>query len=635
MNKITGEAIVSCYVAAAALLQMLLLLILSERLRQGKSYSMRIFFRLGLLVTVLCVTGFVYNAMYRQPAPWCHTAALIGKTLRECTVPVIVVLWLRYVYCKLYGEADRFSNRRRLVFLPLAVILVLLIVNLFTGIVFTYTPENKMAARPLLYIIFAVEFIYFASSAALVRYYDRKMMKVRFLRVSPMIVSVVLGSSTQFFAPYDIGVLGYVMGITLLYFSMISEIHFADEESGLYNKGYLAYLFDMAVSGKSDVRSALILNVDGNLPACFELLRGALHQNGDVVRLEEKKLMMFSKSDSRSVMQYLSSMVEEETDKFNAEHPDEPIRMTVRCRMRMGNEDAFSFLRAVVEEKEAGDTMRGVVSMMSELDRLDKELKLAADIQVNMLPMVFPAFPDRTEFDLFASMTPAKEVGGDFYDFFLIDRDHLALVIADVSGKGIPAALFMMVAKTLIKNQLLGGCDPAQALERVNLQLCERTSSTMFVTVWAAVLELSTGRGLSCNAGHENPCIRSAGGDFGTLRYRHDMCIGAISKSKYHVREFHMDPGDCLFVYTDGIKEAVNGAGEMFGEERLLETLNRCADAAPEEMIRNVRGAVDRFSDGAPQSDDITMLCMKYLRRAVTPAAGRDAEGDAVSAGPV
>ena len=256
--------------------------------------------------------------------------------------------------------------------------------------------------------------------------------------------------------------------------------------------------------------------------------------------------------------------------------------------------------------------MLGVVSMISELDRLDEELKLAGDIQLNMLPMNFPAFPDRTEFDLYASMTPAKEVGGDFYDFFLVDRDHLALVIADVSGKGIPASLFMMVSKTLIKNQLMSGCDPAEALKKVNLQLCERNSSMMFVTVWLAVLELSTGKGMACNAGHEDPCLRRAGKDFELLKYKHGMFAGVMETARYQNREFELHPGDCIFVYTDGVPEANNAFNDMFGTERMIATLNEDPDASPEDLIRHTHNAVDVFAGGADQFDDITMLCLKY-----------------------
>ena len=251
------------------------------------------------------------------------------------------------------------------------------------------------------------------------------------------------------------------------------------------------------------------------------------------------------------------------------------------------------------------------IEMRKEQERIADELDMAREIQARSLPQTFPAFPDRTEFDLFASMTPAKEVGGDFYDFFMTDSDHLALVIADVSGKGIPAALFMMTSKTLIRNELMTGCDPATALKRVNLQLCERNYSSMFVTVWLAVLEISTGKGLACNAGHEHPGIRRVGGEFELLRYPHSMFVGGLKRAKYHNREFELRSGDCVFVYTDGVPEAANAAEDMFGEERLVEALNQNVDASPEELVQIVQETVNGFAGDAPQFDDITMLCCR------------------------
>ena len=185
-------------------------------------------------------------------------------------------------------------------------------------------------------------------------------------------------------------------------------------------------------------------------------------------------------------------------------------------------------------------------------------------------------------------------------------------MIADVSGKGIPAALFMMKAKSLIKNQLMAGCDPAKALEQVNAQLYDGNTSMMFVTVWLAVLELSTGKGTACNAGHENPCLRRCGKSFETLKYSHDRFVGPFRSMQYHNRDFALYPGDCVFVYTDGVPEAANEAYERFGEKQMREVLNRDPEAGPEELIRRVHDAVDRFADSAEQFDDITMLCLEY-----------------------
>lgn len=612
MKLIVGYALVSCYIDAAAILLMILLLLLSERLRRRNSASLRFFTALSWQVLFTCVMCFVFNAMYGQTAPWSQNAALISRTLWDYSVLAVDYWWLAYVDAKLYGKRELTTYQRILRILPLIVFLVLLVINLFTGIVFSIAEDNSIQPKPLFYLMTLTMLLYFCASAMLVWYFDRKSKKIRFLHIGPMIISVVAALIPQYMTPFGTGILGFVIGITLLYFSMVDEFSFLDEESELYNTRFLAFIFDNTLARKIDAHSALILEADGNLPASFEILRDILHKDGDVIRLEKNKFLMFSGTDSRSELQLLSTHVEEAVQKHNKEHPLEKARITVNCRLRREDEDVLEFLRSVVEEKDAGDPVRGVVSMISELDRLDKELTLAADIQASILPMNFPPFPERTEFDLYASMTPAKEVGGDFYDFYLIDNDHLGLVIADVSGKGVPAALFMMVSKTLIKNQLMSGSDPATALERVNLQLCERNSASMFVTVWAAVLEISTGKGVACNAGHENPGLRRAGGEFELLKYKHGMFAGISKKAKYQNREFELHPGDSIFVYTDGVPEANNALEEMYGEERLITALNQNPELSPEELIHQVHDSVDQFAEGTDQFDDITMLCLKY-----------------------
>ena len=203
-------------------------------------------------------------------------------------------------------------------------------------------------------------------------------------------------------------------------------------------------------------------------------------------------------------------------------------------------------------------------------------------------------------------------MGGDFYDFFFIDSDHLALVIADVSGKGIPAAMFMMTSKSLIRNELVTGRDPAEALANVNLQLCENNDAKMFVTAWVAVLELSTGKGLACNAGHEHPALRRAGKDFELIKYKHGIMVGVSQKARYQNREFELHPGDSIFVYTDGVPEAQAGNKEMFGTERLVTALNGCRDCRPDEILRSVECAVNVFVGDAEQFDDLTMMCLEY-----------------------
>ena len=253
------------------------------------------------------------------------------------------------------------------------------------------------------------------------------------------------------------------------------------------------------------------------------------------------------------------------------------------------------------------------VSQGREKAASDRDLKTASAIQTHILPNIFPAFPEREEFDIYATMDTAKEVGGDFYDFFLVDDDHLAMVMADVSGKGVPAALFMMISRTLIKNEMLKGSDPEEVLFNVNNRLLDGNTTEMFVTVWLALIEISTGKGIAVNAGHEHPVIRRAGGEYELVKYKHSPAVSTIENIKFRQHDFQLEPGDSIFVYTDGVTEAINREKEFFGEERLLQALNEHSDAAPDKILENVRKAIDSFVLDAEQFDDITMMCMKKI----------------------
>ena len=253
-----------------------------------------------------------------------------------------------------------------------------------------------------------------------------------------------------------------------------------------------------------------------------------------------------------------------------------------------------------------------LTAVTAEKERIGAELNVATQIQADMLPRIFPPFPDRNEFDLYATMTPAKEVGGDFYDFFLVDEDHLGLVMADVSGKGVPAALFMVIAKTLIKNRAQMGGGPAEILRYVNEQLCEGNEAELFVTVWLAIVELSTGRGPAANAGHEHPVIRRADGSWELSIYRHSPAVATMEGIRFREHSFELHPGDALFVYTDGVAEATDASNELFGTDRMLAALNREPDAEPRRLLENVKEELDAFVGSAPQFDDITMLSMIY-----------------------
>lgn len=254
-------------------------------------------------------------------------------------------------------------------------------------------------------------------------------------------------------------------------------------------------------------------------------------------------------------------------------------------------------------EKQAADS--------SARQRIETELNVATQIQADMLPSIFPAFPERPEFDIYASMTPAKEVGGDFYDFFLVDDDHLAMVIADVSGKGVPAALFMVIAKTLLKNAVQTGLSPKNALEKVNNQLCENNEAEMFVTVWLGVYQISTGKLIAANAGHEYPAIRRANGQFELFTDRHGFVVAGMENARYREYELVIGVGDTLFVYTDGVTEATNGANTLYGTDRMLAALNQDCSLGPEGLLHQVKADIDCFVGTAPQFDDITMLSLQ------------------------
>ncbi len=265
--------------------------------------------------------------------------------------------------------------------------------------------------------------------------------------------------------------------------------------------------------------------------------------------------------------------------------------------------------------------MQKVVQVTAEKERIGAELSLATNIQASMPPHIFPAFPTRNEFDIYASMDPAKEVGGDFYDYFLIDDNHLGLVIADVSGKGVPAALFMMASKIILQSVAVLGHSPAEILRRTNEAVCSNNEAEMFVTVWLGILDLTTGKLVAANAGHEFPAIRQPGGPFELYKDKHGFVIGGMTGVRYKEYEIQLQPGSKLFVYTDGVAEATNAEKELFGTDRMIDALNRDPDASPQDLLRNVRAEVDGFVKDAEQFDDLTMLCVEYRGPGANPQA--------------
>lgn len=244
--------------------------------------------------------------------------------------------------------------------------------------------------------------------------------------------------------------------------------------------------------------------------------------------------------------------------------------------------------------------------------RIDRELEFARSIQHSAIPSVFPPYPGHSEFDIYATMDTAKEVGGDFYDFYFVGENRLGFLIADVSGKGIPAAMFMMTAKTIIKGYAESGKPVDEVFTTANEKLCESNDAGMFVTAWMGVLDTVTGKVEFANAGHNPPLVRHAGGGFEYLRSKPCFILAGMDGIKYRKNEFTLAPGDEIYLYTDGVTEATDSENNLYGEERLLALLNSMGDLPGEEICRAVKADIDAFVGDAPQFDDITMLYLKY-----------------------
>ena len=315
---------------------------------------------------------------------------------------------------------------------------------------------------------------------------------------------------------------------------------------------------------------------------------------------------------NRSVVQPLQ-MLSKATDEFADPDVEYTRENVINLPIKTKNEIGDLYQKTRNMQLRLVDYMDNLTRVTTEKEHISTELNVANRIQADMLPRIFPPFPDRTEFDIYAIMHPAKEVGGDFYDFFLVDDDHLAMVVADVSGKGVPAALFMVITKTLIKNRAQMGDSPSEVLFNVNNQLCEGNDEEFFVTVWLGILEISTGNGWAVNAGHEHPVIRRGNGSFDLVVYKHSPAVGVMSGIPFRQHEFHLDPGDALFVYTDGVPEATNAKSELFGNERMLQVLNAHTEEEPENLLPIMHREINAFVGEAPQFDDITMLMLEYI----------------------
>lgn len=304
-------------------------------------------------------------------------------------------------------------------------------------------------------------------------------------------------------------------------------------------------------------------------------------------------------------------MVADEAKRFADTNTPSDILSAIKKKHEIG------FLAQTVSKMETDivEYTKNLTAITVEKERVNTELSIAARIQANMLPSVFPAFPEHKEIDIYAIMNPAKEVGGDFYDFFMVDEHHLAIVMADVSGKGVPAALFMVIGKTLIKDHTQPGKDLGEVFTEVNDLLCESNSEGLFITAFEGVLNLVNGEFLFVNAGHEIPFICKKDAAFESYKIHPGFVLAGMEGMKYQCGSLQMEVGDKLYQYTDGVTEATNKDNELYGMNRLKEILVNNSALPPAELLTKVKEDVDKFVGEAPQFDDITMLCLEYKAR--------------------
>ena len=395
----------------------------------------------------------------------------------------------------------------------------------------------------------------------------------------------------------------------------------AERELVVRDKGYIEtdpHITAMVPLKGSDGEVRAILCVQRQMDVLTGVRRTFIHKIAAVLIILALLVILAQSAILHRMLLDPLMLITHETARFAAEHvpPEKKLQDVIR------NKDEIGQLAASIDQMEAQiqRNVENLTRITAERERIETEFTLATQIQMSMIPHTFPPFPQRHEFSLYASVTPARGVGGDFYDYFLIDADHLGLVIADVSGKGVPAALFMMASKIILASCAMLGKSPAEILAKTNEAICSNNQAEMFVTVWLGILEISTGRLLAANAGHEYPALRHADGRFELFKDKHGFVIGGMDGVKYREYELRLEPGAKLFLYTDGVPEASNSEHQMFGTDRMLDALNTAPEADPEQLLKNVRAAVDAFVQDAEQFDDLTMLCMEYK------GAGREPE---------
>lgn len=434
------------------------------------------------------------------------------------------------------------------------------------------------------------------------------------------------------------------MDVQYIYLQYIGDGFFCriiDPDDGYFSFGLTEELDGPFIqySGRNESIPATISNTDlGVLCTCFEPVLDSegnpvaligVDVSMDRLRSEHKRFAIASLLNAlilaaitssagmffmrRSVTKPLERL-SEHTRKFTDKHGRYTNNDIIKIDVHSGDEIEVLYKETQDMEKKIVHYLEHLIKVTGEKTRARTELGIAAQIQRDMLPQTFPPFPERKEFEIYASMDPAKQVGGDFYDFFMVDDDHLALVIADVSGKGIPAALFMAITKSLLKTGITaGGASPSEVFTRLNNQICQGNKTGMFVTVWLGILEISTGILTCSNAGHEYPALSRAGEPFELFKDRHGLVLAAMEGIQYKEYQITLKPGDRIFVYTDGVPESNDPDAQFFGIDRLLQALNSTPGSSPQQLIEDVIRSINVFVRHAAQFDDTTMLALTYM----------------------
>lgn len=287
------------------------------------------------------------------------------------------------------------------------------------------------------------------------------------------------------------------------------------------------------------------------------------------------------------------------------------------------NRGAFDFTTKPIDMEDLERTIEKAIEQIAfvkaaqeehtQLEAIQYDLNVAREIQQSILPKLFPPFPQYTQFEIYATMEAAKAVGGDFYDFFLIDDNHLGFVVADVSDKGVPAAIFMAISRTVIRATAMRQLSPAVCLKESNELLCRESANNMFVTVFYAILSIHTGEVVYCNGGHNRPVLIQQEGVVSMLPLTGGMALGVVPEAAYVDKTMQLSPGNSLFLYTDGINEAMDGGNNLYGDARLVETCGKMSGQSPRQMVETMAASVAGFVNGAQPSDDITMLALAYI----------------------